>query len=300
VPTAKVETMITGFPPQEAHSSKTITFDDNGHIYVGVGAPSNACQKEDRSFHGPGMDPCPLLEWQGSIWQFDADKPGQTLQKNGVKYATGIRNAVALEWNHGVGELFVVQHGRDQLHELWPDMFTTVESAELPAEEFLVIHKGFVGGWPYTYWDHIQGERILAPEYGGNGKTLAEEGKYPEPLYGFPGHYAPNDLIFYRGEQFPDFYKEGAFIAFHGSWNRAPLEQRGYYVAFLPMKDGVPSGEPMDFAVGFPGQETIASPGDAVHRPMGLAVMSDGSLLMVDSVKGALWRVSAVPSKNAK
>ena len=75
-------------------------------------------------------------------------------------------------------------------------------------------------GWPYTYYDHFKSKRMLAPEYGGDGKQEAKG--YAEPIMGLPAHWAPNDLLFYTGSQFPDRYKDGAFIAFHGSTNRSP------------------------------------------------------------------------------
>ena len=107
----------------------------------------------------------------------------------------------------------------------------------------------------------------------------------------FPGHWAPNDLLFYHGNQFPAKYKNGAFIAFHGSWNRAPLKQGGYFVAFVPFSNGKPSGPWEVFAEGFSGGQEIESPNDAKHRPMGLAEGPDGSLYISDSVKGKIWRV---------
>jgi len=107
----------------------------------------------------------------------------------------------------------------------------------------------------------------------------------------FPAHTAPNDLLFYTGDQFPERYRNGAFIAFHGSWNRAPLQQEGYYVIFVPMKDGLPSGDWEVFADGFSGLETVMNPGDAEHRPVGLALGPDGSLYISDSRMGTVWRV---------
>jgi hypothetical protein len=84
----------------------------------------------------------------------------------------------------------------------------------------------------------------------------------------FPGHWAPNDIIFYTGDQFPEKYKHGAFIAFHGSWNRAPLKQKGYNVVFVPLKDGQLEGEYEVFADGFMGAPEIESPDDAKNTSM--------------------------------
>ena len=117
----------------------------------------------------------------------------------------------------------------------------------------------------------------------------------------FPGHWAPNDLLFYTGNQFPARYKNGAFVCFHGSWNRAPLKQGGYFVAFVPFgKDGKPSGKWEVFAEGFAGGPEIMSPNDAKARPMGLTQGADGSLYITDSVKGKIWRVMYGKNKAGK
>ena len=107
----------------------------------------------------------------------------------------------------------------------------------------------------------------------------------------FPGHLAPNDLLFYTGRMFPEIYRNGAFIAFHGSWNRAPLEQEGYYVAFVPFMNGLPSGEMEIFANGFAGVDVIKSPGNAKYRPMGLAQGPGGELYISDSNVGRIWKI---------
>ncbi|HKK75455.1 MAG TPA: PQQ-dependent sugar dehydrogenase [Saprospiraceae bacterium] len=284
--------IVGGFPDQQQHQQKSFTFDQNGHIYINVGGPSNACQQDARSAGSPGQDPCPQLERQASIWQFDADKPAQTQMKDGVQYARGIRNAVALDWNPATNNLFAMQHGRDQLATLWPGLFSNEESAELPAEEFLSIQEGDDFGWPYCYYNHMVGEKKLAPEYGGDGEQQGRCEGIKSPIMGFPAHMAPNDLLFYTGDQFPARYKNGAFIAFHGSWNRAPLPQKGYFVVFVPMENGQPSGEWEIFAEGFAGAEDIASPRDAEHRPCGLAMGPDGSLYVSDDVKGKIWKIS--------
>jgi glucose/arabinose dehydrogenase len=107
----------------------------------------------------------------------------------------------------------------------------------------------------------------------------------------FPAHIAPNDLLFYTGSMFPEKYKNGAFIAFHGSWNRAPLPQEGYYVVFVPFKGSIPSGKWEVFASGFAGVGEVKSPNDAKHRPCGLAQGPDGSLYVTDDVKGRVYRI---------
>lgn len=291
VPTSAPETIVHGFMRQRQHAVKPFAFDDQGLIYVNVGAPSNACQETMRSPGSPGLDPCPQLERQAGIWRFQADKMNQTQQGDGHHFASGIRNSVALDWNPVSRKLYVVQHGRDQLEGLWEDLYTDTLSAELPSEEFFLVNDGSDFGWPYCYNDHFQGKKVLAPEYGGDGKKVGRCEQFEDPIVAFPGHWAPNDLLFYTGDLFPEKYKKGAFIAFHGSWNRAPLEQAGYNVVFVPFDGELPSGDWEVFADGFAGVDTILGPRDAKYRPMGLAQGPDGSLYISDSVVGRIWRV---------
>jgi len=178
------------------------------------------------------------------------------------------------------------------LDSLFPEHFTEDQRVELPAEEFHRAEQGDDFGWPYTYYDPQRGERMLAPEYGGDGKTAAEPGKYKDPLIGFPAHWAPNDLVFYTGTMFPERYRGGAFIAFHGSWNRAPQSQGGFCIVFVPMKDGVPSGDWEIFADDFEGAEPVISTRDARFRPSGLAVAPDGALYIGEDATGRIWRVT--------
>ena len=131
---------------------------------------------------------------------------------------------------------------------------------------------------------------MLAPEYGGDGKKTAGENAL-DPVATFPAHMAPNALLFYTGDMFPEEYKNGAFIAFHGSWNRAPLKQKGFLVAFVPFENGKPSGEWQIFADGFAGLEEVSSPSEAEHRPTGLAQGPDGSLYVSDDSGGSLFRI---------
>ncbi len=292
VPAAAPEVIAKGFTPQNQHATKPFTFDQNGNMYVTVGAPSNACQVQDRTKGSPGIDPCPILEQHGGIWRFKADVLNQDQAKDGYRYATGIRNAVAISWNDVENSLFALQHGRDQLGSFYPEMYTDEQSAQLPAEEFLSVKEKSDFGWPYCYYDPMLKLKVLAPEYGGDGKKPGRCSNAENPIMAFPAHTAPNDLLFYTGSMFPEKYKNGAFIAFHGSWNRAPLPQEGYYVAFVPFKGGVPSGDWEIFANGFAGIGEVMSPGDAKHRPCGLAQAPDGSLFVSDDSNGRIYRIS--------
>lgn len=291
------ELVVGGFNEQPAHASKTIVFDDDNGLIVNVGAPSNACQKPQRSKGVPGQDPCPELAEHAGLWRFDADRIGQDAYSDGVRYASGIRNALANDWHPAVGKLYAMQHGRDQLSELWPETFTQAQRVELPAEEFLGIERGDDFGWPYCYYDPFKRLKVLAPEYGGDGSRVGRCARFKDPIVAFPAHWAPNDLLIYTGRQFPARYRHGAFVAFHGSWNRAPEPQRGYNVAFVPLRDGrvVNADEPYTiFADGFAGAEDIRGPGQARHRPTGLAQAPDGRLFISDSTRGDIWRIEYV------
>jgi len=292
VPQGAFEVIATGFPEQRQHAAKTLAFDGSGGMYVNVGAPSNACQERARTKGSRGLSPCPQLDQQAGIWKFDAEKPGQD-QKQAARYATGIRNAVALAWDKHSDALYFAQHGRDQLSQLFPDLYNDRDNAENPAEEVHRASNGSDHGWPYSYYDVEQGARLQAPEYGGDGKMDAQ-GEFMPPLVAFPGHWGPNDMIFYGHDAFPQKYRNGVFIAFHGSWNRAPLPQGGYNVAFVPMKSGKPAGDWEIFADGFKGADILKSPRDAAARPMGLAVGRDGALFIADSLKGKIWKVTYV------
>jgi glucose/arabinose dehydrogenase len=286
---ASAQRIVTGLIDKGEHNSKSIALDNAGNIYVNIGAPSNSCQVKNRETGSPGMSPCPILDSAGGIWQFKADKTDQTY-KDGFRYATGIRNIVGLDWNSTNNELYAMQHGRDDLDRLYPKLYTTEQRVELPAEELFKITKGSDFGWPYCYYDGNQKAKVQAPEYGGDGKKTTGCDDKGKPLYAFPAHWAPNAMVFYTGDQFPAKYKNGAFIAFHGSWNRAPLAQAGYKVVFLPFKDGVPSGEFEVFADGFAGADV--SPGEAKFRPCGLTQGANGSLYMSDDKQGRIWKVT--------
>jgi glucose/arabinose dehydrogenase len=285
----KPERIVKGLIDRGQHNSKSITLDNDGNLYVNVGAYSNACQEKDRTANSKGMEPCPILDSAGGIWQFKADKLDQSYG-DGVRYVTGIRNIVGLDWNTDVNELYAMQHGRDQLFQLYPELYNEKQGAELPAEEFFELKKGSNCGWPYCYFDPAQQKKVLGPEYGGDGKKEDRCADMVKPIVAFPAHVAPNALLFYTGTQFPEKYRHGAFIAFHGSWNRSP-KQEGYYVVFQPMKDGKPNGAWEVFADGFAGKATVISPRDAAYRPCGLAQGPDGSLYISDDVKGNIWRV---------
>lgn len=292
VPESEREVILTDDNPLgiREHVTKPLVFDNEGHLYIPFGGPSNACQEPKRTPEAPGLDPCPQLENHAGVWRFDASQKNLT-QADGERFATGIRSIVAMEWNPLDDHLYAVMHGRDDLLRLWPEVYTPWQSAMLPSEEFLKVTEGADFGWPYCYYDQLQNKKVLGPEYGGDGTTVGRCAGYDDPIMGFPGHWAPNDLLFYTGDQFPARYRQGAFVAFHGSTNRAPYPQSGYLIGFIPFEGGKPTGDVEIFADGFAGIDTVMSVSDAVYRPMGLAMGPDGSLYIGDTEEGKIWRV---------
>ena len=299
VPEMPAETVVDGFPAQDEHSGKTFAFDGRGHIYVNVGAPSNACQQQIREAGVRGRNPCPELKEHAGTWQFPADRIGQS-HNDGRRYAGGIRNAYAIAWSKAADNLFIVQHGRDQLHEFWPAHYSETDGAELPAEQMIRVDADMLYSWPYCYFDARQDSLMLAPEYGGDGEMVGRCADFPAPIMAFPAHYGPNDMLFYEARQFPSAYQNGAFIAFHGSYNRGELDQVGYQVVFVPFEDGRPAGDWRIFADGFAGDGgTVKSPDEAEFRPTGLAVGPNGSLYVADSVQGRIWRIHYIGDAGA-
>lgn len=269
------DTIVQGMP-DGGHSSRSLALGDSGALFVSIGSASNVCN---------GEDPCAELATRAAIWKFDARRTHQTLAQ-GLRYASGIRNAVGMAWNPAFRSLFATQHGRDRL-ERFENLYARRDADMLPSEEFMRVAEGYDFGWPYCYHDWRANRKFLAPEYGGNGGTQGRCGNVANPLMGFPGHWAPNGLVFYNGNTFPEHYRGGAFIAFHGSWNRS--RQDGYKVAFVPFRGSMPAGDYEIFADGFAGG--TKSPRGAAHRPVGLSVAPDGSLYITDDQRGRIYNV---------
>lgn len=293
IPDGKPEVIMVDPYPIRWHNAKTLAFDNKGGMYVTFSAPTNACEDEglasaDPNYIVKGENPCSQLDILGGVWKFDENKLGQT-PLNSKRFATGLRSIVAMTWNDEDESLYAVLHGRDYLYNHAPQYYSQWKNAVLPAEELLKIKESENYGWPYTYYDHFKNKRMLAPEYGGDGNKQAKG--YSDPIMGLPAHWAPNDMLFYKGNLFPERYKSGVFIAFHGSTNRAPYPQAGYIVAFVPFEDGKPTGKWEVFADGFAGVETITIMQDAKYRPMGLAEGPDGSLYISESKTGKIWRI---------
>ena len=286
MPIGEPQVIARDLPSDGNHTAKNLALSADGKtLFVNFGSATNSCQVADRTLESPGRDPCPELAYRSGIWRFDAVRANQT-GATGTRYATGIRNAVGLALAPD-GQVWATQHGRDQLGQNWPKFFNDTQNAEKPSEELLQVNVGDDFGWPYCYHDLEAGHLVLAPEYGGDGKQVGRCAQKKEPAVAFPGHWAPDGLTFYDGTQFPARYRGGAFIAFHGSWNRAPLPQAGYRVVFVPFASGKPAGTYETFADGFWKEE----PSGPKHRPVGVAVGPDGSLYITDDAAGRIWRV---------
>lgn len=289
VPTTRPETVVSGMPLGGDHPMHPFAIDGRGNMYVDMGSATNACQRENRIPDVPGNNPCRELRTRGGIWLFNANVLNQHFSPE-QRFATGLRNGEGLSFD-SKNRIFATQHGRDQLYENWPKLYNQVSGQNEPAEELVQLTNGADFGWPECYYDLDQKKLVLAPEYGGDGgKKVGVCAQKTEPVAAFPAHWAPNDVQIYHGSQFPSDYKDGAFIAFHGSWNRAPGPQGGYNVVFQPLAHGKASGPFIVFADGFAG--AIKTPGRADHRPTGLAIAPDGSLYISDDITGRIWHVT--------
>jgi glucose/arabinose dehydrogenase len=260
------------------HGIKTFVLGPPRRLIVNLGAPSNSCQRDDRQARSPGLDPCPLLDTAGGLWVFDAERPHQT-RAQGHRLATGMRNTVALAIRPADGQVYAGIHGRDLLGGNWG--LSDSANAEKPAEVFVRVTEGADFGWPYCYFDPGLGRYVMAPEYGGDGQAVGRCADKAPPLLAFPAHWAPDGLTFHSGIGVPDRYRGGAFLAFHGSWNRAPLPQDGFRIVFVPFAGAQP-GRWEVFADGF---QALGS------RPVDVAEGPDGSLYVSDDTGGRVYRI---------
>lgn len=293
-PDSAPQTVVSGLPMGGDHPMHPFAIDAAGNLYVDVATASNACQLKNRALKSPGAMPCDELITRGGIWRFSADTLDQVFSP-AQRYATGIRNAEGIAVDSAGGRVFISQHGRDQLHANWPDRYRPEEEATLPAEEVMLLKQGGDYGWPTCYYDAGRKALVLAPEYGGDGHGAPGPcgGKLP-PVAAFPAHWAPNSMVFYEKTSFPPRYRNGLFIAFHGSWDRAPYGQQGFNVVFQPLAGAQASGVCEIFADGFAG--AISSSAKAQHRPSGVAVGPDGALYVADDVRGRIYRIVYVGS----
>ncbi|ERM81070.1 hypothetical protein P872_20880 [Rhodonellum psychrophilum GCM71 = DSM 17998] len=221
-------------------------------IYVSVGSASNAGE------HGMEEE-----IRRACILEINPDGSSE------VVFATGLRNPVGMDWNPVSGELWTAVNERDELGDhLVPDYITSVK-------------RNAFYGWPYSYYGQIPDPRME-----GRGMELVEKALVPDVPVG--NHTASLGLVFYDGKQFPEKYRNGAFVGQHGSWNRAALS--GYKILFVPFENGKPSGQPEDFLSGFIADREKS---EVYGRPVGVTVLPDGSLLVNDDSGNTLWRVKS-------
>lgn len=223
---------------------------DGSKIYVAVGSASNALE------HGIEAE-----IMRACILEMNPDGTGIRV------YADGLRNPVGMDWAPGTSTLWTVVNERDRLgDDLVPDFFTHVKD-------------GAFYGWPYVYWGHHPDPRVKRWPL-----QKVKQTTVPDMTMG--SHNACLGLAFYTGNKFPAKYRNGAFIAEHGSANRKVLS--GYKVVFVPFSDGAPSGEPEDFLQGF----VADLKNEIVYgRPVGVTMLPDGSMLVTDDLANIIWRV---------
>jgi glucose/arabinose dehydrogenase len=296
VPQTEPVAVVQGTPethPGFNRTNRPIAFDGRGNLFIALDASANLCTDPAIPLGGNlkappvGLRPCPDLQTRAGIWRFSADKTGQRFPSDGEQWATGIRDMTSLDWSPADGHLYGIMHGRDSSNRFFPNLIS-IEAEDQIADEMHRVEKGTNFGWPYTYYDGVRKLRLIAPEYGGDGKASPSGETYSTPVLTFQSRRpAPVDLMFYRGAAFPAAYRNGAFIVLHGTANRT-----GYNVSFVPFKDGKP-GTAVVFADGFAGfDKSVAGAPRARYRPMGIAEAPDGSLYVVDSQQGRLWRIS--------
>ncbi len=240
--------------PTGRHWTRNIISNAAGDkIYIAVGSASNIAEDGfDKEVRRAG------------ILQVNLDGSSEKI------YASGLRNPVGMDWAPGTNTLWTAVNERDELgDDLVPDYMTSVKEG------------GFYG-WPYSYFGQHVDPRIKEAD---KRPDLVAKAIVPDVALG--AHTASLGLVFYKGNSFPENFKNGAFVGQHGSWNRSKFS--GYKVVFVPFTNGRPSGAPQDFLTGFIADE---SKSEVYGRPVGVTVLADGSLLVADDGGGKIWRVS--------
>jgi glucose/arabinose dehydrogenase len=235
--------------PGGGHTTRTVAFSADGtKLFLSIGSASNIDFEKDPR--------------RAAVTIADPDG------KNARLYATGLRNAVGLALEPVTGVMWVSVNERDELGD------------DLPPDYFTLIKDGGFYGWPYSYIGDNVDPRVKPQK-----PDLVAKAIIPDVLLG--AHVAPLQFAFYTAKQFPAQYQGGAFIAEHGSWNRAA--RNGYQVAFVGFKDGKADADPVPFLTGL-----VPDPTDhnVNGRPVGVAVAPDGSLLVSDDGACVIYRVS--------
>jgi len=226
---------------------------DGSKLFISVGSGTNV-DEEKSDVKEPR---------RASVLEVNPDGSGMRI------FASGLRNPVGLALNPVSKALWTVVNERDMLgDELVPDYMTSVK-------------EGAFYGWPYSYYGQIEDPRK-------KGERPDLVAKAIPPDYALGAHVAPLGILFYQGTALPERYRNGAFVSLHGSWNRTRFS--GYKVVFVPFKDGEPSGPMEDVLTGFIKNEET---NEVYGRPVGLATLADGSILIVDDGGNCVWRISA-------
>jgi len=236
--------------PTGGHDTRSLAFSADGkHLFIGVGSESNIDTGEDPR--------------RAAVTVCDPDG------KNARRFATGLRNPVGLGLEPVTGEVWTTVNERDELGD------------DLPPDYFTSLKDGGFYGWPYSYIGDNVDPRVKPQK-----PDLVARSIIPDVLLG--AHVAPLQFAFYTAKQFPESYWGGAFVAEHGSWNRAM--RAGYQIAFVAFKGGKPSADPVPFMTGL-----VPDPGgpDVLGRPVGVAVAPDGALLVSDDGAAVIYRISA-------
>ena len=192
--------------------------DRQGQLFVDVGSATNSCQSNNRMPHSPGHEPCTELKTRGGIWRYDANKIDQMFSP-AKRYATGIRNGEGIDFDAARAP---VRRSTAAISSRRTGPSCTRRSRAGSAGRGVAdVEKGGDYGWPRCYFDGRQKKLVLAPEYGGDGgRKIGACADKRAPARFFPAHWAPNDLLIYKARSSRRRYQGGAFIAFHGSWNR--------------------------------------------------------------------------------
>jgi glucose/arabinose dehydrogenase len=231
------------------HWTRSLRFNsDKSKLYFTIGSGSNVEAGEPKA--------------RAALHRMNPDGSSEEI------IAEGLRNIIGLRFNPSSGKLWAAVQERDGLGD------------DLVSDYLAEIEPGGFYGWPYAYSGPHEEPRLK-----GKAPALVEKTLYPDVLLG--AHVAVLDILFYSGNQFPAKYKDGLFMAFHGSWNRE--NRTGYSITFISFKDGRPTSGPQDFLTGW-----MLNPDDRQvwGRPVGLLQLADGSLLVSDDGGKKIWRIS--------
>ena len=239
---------IVDLVPGGKHYSRTVVFGPDDKLYVASGSDCNVCEEADPR--------------RAAVWVYDADG------KNGRPYATGLRNAVGLEWSGNT--LYATANGRDMLGN------------DTPPESFFIVKDGANYGWPYCYPVAPGRPQVWDQDFGKKDQAYCDAAQ--PSIASTTAHAAPLGLAFYTGKAFPAQYQNQMFVALHGSWNR--LLKSGYKVVTVNPQ----TGEVADFVTGFVKANVTTS-----ARPVDLHVAPDGALLLSDDGNGVIYRLSYRP-----